>query len=175
MNRAIQIDLIYTPTLTILRPLELASCLIMNFTDPAAEDGYKLRQVPPKSTYYLTKDLDCKLDYLLSHPKRILNPVVANAPPPTWSTLYKSKMDAVEDIKPVFAALCQRLKELAVPDNETDADNPFANPAIGVILECLKKLFACPIFFTSHQKLFMVSSNPMRIPVLYSFTRKFWA
>lgn len=127
----------------------------MNYTDAAAEDEYKLIKIPPKSVYNLVKDLDGKLDYLLSHPKRILNPAVANAPPPTWSTLYKSKMDAVETIKPVFAALCQRLKELAV-DNESEDDDPFLNPSIGVILECLKKLFACPVFFTSHQKLFMV-------------------
>jgi hypothetical protein len=154
-EKATQIDLVYTPTLNILRPLELASCAIMNYTDTTRQDEYRLVQVPPKSVYHLVKDLDSKLDFMLSHPKRILNPAVANAPPPSWSTLYKSKMDAVEAIKPVFAALCQRLKELAVPDNESEVDDPFINPSIGVILECLKKLFTCPVFYTSHQKLFM--------------------
>lgn len=132
----------------------------MNYTDQAVEGEYKLIKIPPKSVYNLVKDLDSKLDYLLSHPKRILNPAVANAPPPAWSTLYKSKMDAVETIKPIFAALCQRLKELAV-DNESEDDDPFVNPSIGVILECLKKLFACPVFFTSHQKLFMVRQSEL--------------
>jgi hypothetical protein len=136
----------------------------MNYTDTTRQDEYRLVQVPPKSVYHLVKDLDSKLDFMLSHPKRILNPAVANAPPPSWSTLYKSKMDAVEAIKPVFAALCQRLKELAVPDNESEVDDPFINPSIGVILECLKKLFTCPVFYTSHQKLFMVRLSSLLDP-----------
>jgi hypothetical protein len=128
---------------------------VLNYTEPNTDDQYKLLRIPARSIYHVVKDLDTKLDYLMSYPKRILNPTVANAPPPVWSTIYQSKVEAIELIKPVFATLCQRLKDLAVPDEE-ESNDPFISPAIETILECLKRLFSCPIFYSTHQKLFMV-------------------